>query len=260
MRRCTRKRVLAIVTALAVSSGVTAAPVITRTDFYTDFFGPSVIDSRLGASLHLDVGVESPYAPAQMNVFARYSLDSAIGRTLFYYSGPIFAGKNFDRNFTPTTLLSAWSLFATDPDGTSTTLIPGIAEPEFLPLVQNLRVIQSGTTPNVVWDLPDLTNFDVDRIRVRIFDVATREAIFQSASLAPVATNYVVPSGVLDRGRTYEFRVSLEDLKGSAGEPVRGLENRSNAFTGAVSIPEPGTLALLALGLAGLAVAHRRKQ
>jgi hypothetical protein len=251
-----------LVTAIGTfaSFATCAAPVITRTQFFTDVVGQSATFSvAAGSYLHLDTTATSPFAPAQVSATATYSLDNSIVRGLNFYTGPIFAEKNFDRFLTNLSLTSAWNLRVTDPSGSTDGLFSSIADPELLPLVLDLHVIQGGTTPTVAWSLPNLEAYDLDRIRVRVTDASNNSAIFQSGSLSTSATSYEIPDGILTLGGTYEFRVMLEDFAGDLSSGA--LENRSNTFSGLVQlVPEPGSIALLGFGLSGLAVFRRRRR
>jgi hypothetical protein len=91
--------------------------------------------------------------------------------------------------------------------------------------VENLRILGGGLTPTLAWELPNLTGFDVDRIRVWIFNDVTDDRFFQT-TLAVTATQFQVPGGVLQGTGQYVFAVLLDDLRGGGI-----VENNSRAFT-----------------------------
>lgn len=113
---------------------------------------------------------------------------------------------------------------------------PVLAKPQEVPLVGNIRVTGKGAEPLVSWELPDLTGFDIDRIRVgirgrkRLYD-RFLDLLYLSGDLPPGATTFRIPLGVLALGERYVFQVMLEDLEGGM------IENRSVTFS------EPYTVA-----------------
>ena len=245
----------ALLAMLGAAGSVSALPVIERTSFFTDSYGPSVaFPARLGAYLQLDTTVSSADAPQWVSAVAT---QGGLIRPLTFYTGGIFSGKNFNTRLRDTSLTGAWSLTVTDSSGSATGVFAAIADPEILPLLQNVQVAAHGLTPTVTWRLPDLSQFDVDDIRVRAVEVATGQQIFQSTFLDPSSTSFTFGSGVLSYDVAYEFRLLLDDYDGAR------LENRSNTFSSvytATAVPEPSAVMLMLAG-AGLlgAVARRRR-
>ena len=87
-----------------------------------------------------------------------------------------------------------------------------------------------GAEPRVSWDLPDLTGFDVDQIRVgirggkRVYE-RFLDLVYVSGDLPPTTTAFAIPPGVLTSGERYVFEVMLEDLEGGT------LQNRSLTYS-----------------------------
>jgi hypothetical protein len=230
-----------------------AAPVIQSTSFYTDRWAPSVAFPTVsGDYLHLFTTVVSADPASQVSAVAT---QGALVRPLDFFTGPIFAEKNFERLLTNTTLIGGWNLVATDSSGSANGFFAPIVEPEFLPLMQNVQVLGTGTTPTVTWQLPSFSGFDPERIRVRAVIAATGVQIFQSAVLPTTTTSFTFADGLLQQGTGYVFRILLEDIESA------GLENRSNTFSGVYApVPEPQSWALLLAGVLALAAFPIRRR
>ena len=151
-------------------------------------------------------GVREPFAQFPRDVYA-----------LWKRFDPAFAG--------------AWRIAAerSDAKGATATTAP-IARPQQVPLVTDVRVAGKGAQPRLSWKLPDLSGFDVERIRVAVRGGARVQGrflseLYVSGDLPPSATSFRIPAGVLERGERYVFQVMLEDIEDGR------LENRSLTFS-----------------------------
>ena len=136
-----------------------------------------------------------------------------------------------------------WTITATRDGETASALTNPIPEPRLIPLVENVEVLGIGLTPTIVWDLPDLTGMSVDRVRIRVVDAATGDQLSQFVvpnlcngpgieTCTLPATSFTVPAGALQYGRSYVFRIMLDDLIVPGGI----IQNRSNTFSSVYSL------------------------
>ena len=249
----------------ALGTPAHAAPVITFLGHYTDRYAPNSVPNFATAVVanhaQWDVQLISSDPANAVNVIA--TRPGGIQFNLLFQGSPIFSNYLFSRRSVPfseqgllafAASLPPWGFVATDTSGSVSGFFPTIEDPELLPFASDVQVSDHGATPTITWSLPNLSGFDIDRIRLRAIDAASGAQIFQTNLMAD-ATSFTLPGGALLAGRSYFYRVILEDLNNGL------IENRSNAFSAAattVTVPEPGTLGLIAVTLLAGALRIRR--
>jgi hypothetical protein len=116
-------------------------------------------------------------------------------------------------------LTGSWEITPTDSTGTGpSTFTNAIADPEFLPLVEDVRLQGTPLGAQVSWTLPNLVGFDVDASFVSIFEAASGGAWWGSDTLPLQTTSFVPPPGVLQVGVDYVYGIVLADVEGSHAE------------------------------------------
>ena len=97
-------------------------------------------------------------------------------------------------------LTGAWEIIPTDSTGTGpSAFTDALAEPELVPYVESITPRGSPIGASVEWTLPDLTDFDVEVVQVRIVQVTPRGEKFFTDFPFP-ATSFEPPPGTLQYG------------------------------------------------------------
>jgi hypothetical protein len=104
---------------------------------------------------------------------------------------------------------------------------------------------------------PDVSD---SSIILRLFD-STDLAMIVTTSLAATDTSYLIGANSLVAGHDYGFTLEFaNNVRASADRWLSFQQSTSGLFSVPLSaVPEPGTLAMTALGLAGLACRGRRR-
>lgn len=235
---------------LWITDGVSAAPIIQGTFYATDNYGPNLSSGSAFfgngfSSLQLLVNFRSADPVESIVVLATQ------GNTTIQLMEPIGvsgilqnANFNIFLPFDPA-LMGAWTIRVTDSTGSSDVVAPAIPEPELLPLVENIRISGRRASPTISWDLPDLSDFDVERTRLRVLDADSPRQLFDF--IVPTgATAFDLPLGVIEPDKRYVFRVMMQDIE--AGR----VSNQSSTFSAVFSVPTADGFGIGLMGVAAV--------
>ena len=166
-----------------------AAPVAIGYGHLTDRFGPHSLPLlpvgdkvQIGAFLSSSDPIGSPTISVQAKQGGTTLTLDALAPGHPLYEGVYLFYKFID--FDPS-LTGAWEIIPTDSTGTGPSIFTNvIAQPEFLPYVENVTVQGAPLGAKVSWTLPNLAGFDVDGIGVRIIEAISGHHVFQSDLLS----------------------------------------------------------------------------
>jgi hypothetical protein len=215
-----------------------AAPLVTSFAHYTDRFAPhSIPGLPVGDKVQVNAFIDTndPVGSPMISVEAvqgatTVALDALILPEIYPGLHPYQTYIDFDPS-----LLGSWEIIPIDSTGIGPSeFTTAIAEPEFVPPVENIRVGGTPIGSSVSWALPNLDGFDVDLAFVRIIEAISGNQVYNSPPLPSQTTSYEPPDGELQYGVDYVYRIMLNDYEGDFPE------NRSNTFSNPFRFALPG--------------------
>jgi hypothetical protein len=200
---------------------------------FTDRHRPTLSNPAIPAGDHLliyaEIQTTDPPGSPSIAVSAKQGNTTVILERRTDLPNEYLGFIDFNSNLT-----GAWEIVLTDSTGTGPSAFTNaLAEPEFLPYVESISTQGSPLGASVEWMLPDLTNFDVDSVHIRIVQDMPRSTVY-AALLPSSATSFEPPSGLLQYGVEYAYGIGLIDEEGFY------FENRSVAQSQPVRFVLPG--------------------
>jgi hypothetical protein len=217
-----RLTILTFITFQIFATGAAALPTVIDAGQFTDRHRPTLPNPVIPAGDQLLIYAEiqttdSPGCPT-IAVSAKQGDTTVILERRTELPNEYLGFIDFNPNVT-----GAWEIVLTDSTGTGPSAFTNaLAEPEFLPYVESITTQGSPLGALVEWTLPDLTDFDVESVHVRIVQDTPRSTVF--ATLLPSsATSFEPPPALLQYGVEYAYGIGLIDEEGFY------FENRSVA-------------------------------
>src|SRR5262245_12030898 len=226
-------RTLLIITFAALQffgANAWALPTVIGYGHFTDRFGPhSLPGLPVGDKVQIFAVLDSS-DPIGSPTISVESVQGGTTNTLDYIGPlyPIFEQYHLYYKFVDFDpgITGPWEIIPTDSTGTGpSTFTNPIAEPEFLPLVENITVQGTTLGARVSWTLPNLAGFDADGIFVRVIEATSGRHMWSTDFLPLQTTSFTPPPGVLEAGVDYVYWIALGDAEGAF------LENISKTFS-----------------------------
>jgi hypothetical protein len=231
------------------ASATWALPTVIEAQHFTDRFGPNTLPALLGS-------LPAGFAGDKVQVYAVIQSDDPAGYASISVD-MVQAGSTISMDVIPTqsppagyygyykiidfdpTLMNSWEIRPADVGGMGPSYqTTPIAEPEFLPLIEQVTLQGATIGAGVGWMLPDLSDFDADVMYVRIIDATNRVDAWQSNLLPVQSGSLAAPAGLLQVGNEYAYMVGIVDLENGF------IENSSKSFSRNFFFGVPGDLNL----------------
>lgn len=228
--------------------------IITSPFFFEDHTGPNPLGLPTGDLMQLGAFITPSGAPT----VATATQGSTVVK-LNFNPQPIFP-SNYEvvLPFDPA-LTGAWAINATSgTESAGPVLTPEIPIHNFLPLVNNLRVVGTDLTPELMWEWPDIVGFQA--YGVRVIDFSTGAHIYQQFKIIPsplagTTGMFEIPAGILASDNSYIFRITL--LAITRSPIVAQYRSATYTQTPFVSVPEPSGFFLVVVGTLVLMLSRR---
>lgn len=228
------------------ASAAAGEPIPGAAGLWRDFRGANnvgiVAGDRLEYRVNIEGGALGGTIRAQYtNTAGNLVFTSATGPCGPTTANPDQCGRSVA--FNPSRVAGSWAATIVNPTGTYQVGLPSIASVPAtpMPLVTDVRISGTGTTPTFSWSLP--ATAPIDRVTVTIYDNAVRRSDFMSQSdaifvrgLGSGATSFTVPSQFgqglsLAMGGDYTISVNIRDTRDNqAGGGLPNILNQSRSF------------------------------